>query len=386
MKYCLGFILVIALLPACTKMGNKNHPIIIDSVSKTAIYGGDTVTVYGKNLPANIGSYTVTLNGKPFKLLSAGADSVVVVVPKMAGSGPIVVVVNKDTITGPSINYNYLVTVSTIAGNGATGSGGGAALSSSFNCPWGITADANGDLYIADDYNRLIRKYTAATQSVSQINIPDTVQFYSPYNIALDRVTHNLYLTDFNLHVLKVHSDNTCTTIYNDSMPTAGIAVGPDGYLYVANNTYGMVIRMDTSGGSRTLFGSNMVTPRNLFFDKAGNLYVSAYGIFEITPKGAQSQLFYDKAFQGWEIARDTLGNIYEADHFGNLLRMIEASSGKVFTIAGTGNPQDADGVGLDASFNGPQGLCIDDNGVLYMTTYNYNTGGGNLVRKITVQ
>ena len=41
---------------------------------------------------------------------------------------------------------------------------------------------------------------------------------------------------------------------------------------------------------------------------------------------------------------------------------------------------------GLNASFNGPQGLCIDDNGVLYMTTFNYDTNGGNKIRKITIQ
>jgi hypothetical protein len=82
----------------------------------------------------------------------------------------------------------------------------------------------------------------------------------------------------------------------------------------------------------------------------------------------------------------DTIGNIYEADHFNNNLRLIEASTGNIYTIAGSGTAADIDGIGLNASFNGPQGLTIDDNGVLYLTTYNYDTGGGNEIRKITVQ
>lgn len=381
-----ALLLLTVLLPACSKSGDKTSSIIIDSVSSPSIHGGDTIIVYGKHLPTNVGAFTVLLNGKPFRFLSAGADSIVVIVPKMAGSGPIVVTVGNDSITGPAVTYNYVATVTTIAGTGSVGSANGPALSSTFYCPWGITADANGDLYIADEYNRLIRKYTAASATISQLSIPDSVIFYSPYNIALDRVTHNLYVTDFNTHVVKVHPDNSATTIYNDSATTSGIAVGPDGYLYVANDHFGLVIRMDTSGNNRTLFGTNIITPRNLMFDKGGNLFISAYGIYEITPGDVQTRIFFDSQFQGWESVRDTLGNIYEADHFNNNLRMIEASSGRVFTIAGSGNALDADGIGMNASFNGPRGLCIDDQGVLYMTTYNDNTKGGNEVRKITIQ
>lgn len=50
--------------------------------------------------------------------------------------------------------------ISTIAGNGKAGySGdGGSAAKASLNLPEGITFDSNGDLYIADAYNQIIRK------------------------------------------------------------------------------------------------------------------------------------------------------------------------------------------------------------------------------------
>jgi hypothetical protein len=383
-----------AIATSCSKVVNdsqssQNRIQIIPNTSPSVpqtVHSGDTVTIYGKNFPTDLSAITMTLNGKRCKLISANADSVRGLVPKMAGSGYVLLSSGADTVRGPEISYNYLVTVTTIAGTGGVGTSNGAALGSSFNCPWGITADANGDLYIADSYNRLLRKYTAASSTISQITIPGTLSFYSPYNIALDRATHNLYVTDFNVHLAKVYPDGTFKIIYNDSMPNAGIALGPDRFLYMSNNTNGNVIRLDTNGNQRTRFGNNIVTPRNLIFDRDGNLYIGAYGIYKITPQGVQSQIFFDNQWQGWEIARDTLGNIYEADHFNNNLRMIEASSGKVFTIAGSGSPQDTDGVGLGASFNGPMGLCIDDKGVLYMTTYNFNTTGGNEVRKITLQ
>jgi DNA-binding beta-propeller fold protein YncE len=387
-------VLSAALLPMCSKTaknsaGGGGTTTAKDTVQITisgtqTIAGGDTVTIRGKNLPTT--SFTLTLNSKQLSVLAATADSILGVVPKMAGSGTIVLEFGGDTVKGPSCTYNYQVVVTTIAGNGTVGTAVGPALGSSFYCPWGITADANGDLYIADCYNRLLRKYTAASAMISTIAIPDTLPFYSPYNIALDRVTHNLYVTDFNVHLAKVHPDNSFTLIYNDSMPNTGIALGPDGFLYMSNNTYGTVMRLDTSGGHRSFFGQGIETPRNLVFDKAGNLYVSAYGIYKITPQDVQMQLYGDLGFQGWEIARDTLGNIYEADHFSNVLRMIEASTGNVITLAGSGNPADVDGIGLNASFNGPQGLCIDDNGVLYVTTFNYDNNGGNEVRRITIQ
>lgn len=383
-----GLFLLAALLPSCRKYDVHHNPdghIQISAKDTLSVHGGDTVTVYGKHLPADLSVFGITLNGRGLKVVNASADSFQVVVPKMAGSGRVVVTAKGITINGPYVIYNYVATVTTIAGNGTAGSDNGPALSSSFKSPWGITADANGDLYIADTYNRLLRKYTAATATVSQIDIPFSVSFYSPYNIALDRVTHNLYVTDFNDHLVKVNPDNNFTLIYNDSMPNAGIAVGPDGYLYMGNNSYGTITRLDTNGNNRSRY-ANIPLPRNLFFDKDGNLYVSAYGIYKVTPGGVQSQVYFDPAFQGWEVARDTLGNFYEADHFNNSLRMIEASTGNMFVIAGSGDAQDVDGVGPGASFNGPQGICIDDNGVLYMTTFNYDTNGGNRVRKIVVQ
>jgi len=384
--FCL--IAMIAVFPACSKIGAGagDHSIKISSYSPISIHGGDTLIVYGQNLPTDLSSYSVTLNGKPFIVIASSPDSIEAIVPKMAGSGNATVTVGSTSYTGPFLTYVYVATVTTIAGTGQVGTNSGPALSSSFNCPWGITADANGDLYIADCYNRLLRKYTASVASVSTIPIPETVSFYSPYNIALDRVTHNLYVTDFNLHLLKVNSNSNMTLIYNDSMPNAGIALGPDGFLYMSNNTYGTIIRLDTNGNNRSLFGSNIITPRNIIFDKSGNLYVGAYGIYKITPADVMSEVVLDAQFKGWEIAMDTIGNIYEADHFNNNLRLIEASTGNIYTIAGSGTAADIDGIGLNASFNGPQGLTIDDNGVLYLTTYNYDTGGGNEIRKITVQ
>jgi DNA-binding beta-propeller fold protein YncE len=117
-------------------------------------------------------------------------------------------------------------------------------------------------------------------------------------------------------------------------------------------------------------------------------MFVAAYpaSVYQISPTtGIASALATDPQFQGWEIAADTSGNFYLADHFSNRIRKID-KKGNVSTIAGNGTPADIDGIGLEASFNGPQGIAIDADGNLYITTYNYDTGGGNKVRKITFE
>lgn len=191
---------------------------------------------------------------------------------------------------------------------------------------------------------------------------------------------------------MKVHADGTESVIYVGVMALTGIGLGPDNHLYVSNNLTGTILRMDTSGVDTSVFASGLVTPRNIIFDKGRNLYVPAYSytsgsvIYKITPTGTASIVVNtDPGFQGWEIARDTAGNFYEADHFGNTIKKID-KAGNVTVIAGSGAAADIDGIGLNAAFNGPQGITIDAHGNLFITTFNYNDNTGNKVRKIRFQ
>src|SRR5438105_5422300 len=62
-------------------------------------------------------------------------------------------------------------TITTVAGNGtAAFSGEGTlATAASLNQPWGVAADASGNLFIADTYNQRIRKVNTSTGAITTV-------------------------------------------------------------------------------------------------------------------------------------------------------------------------------------------------------------------------
>lgn len=385
----LPLLAALILLGACSKelteKTSQAGDLVINSIYPTTAHAGEKITVYGKNLMSDTSGFTLRVNNKKAAITRFTNDSISAIVPDKAGSGKVVIKMGNKTYNGPELSYVYEVIVTTIAGTGAVGNEDGSLCNNSFNCPWGIVADDNGDLYVADTYNRLIRKITRSNQQVSTIPIPVLVggaNFYSPYNIAIDKKSKSLYVTDFNAHLMKISSNGDQAVIFNDAMALAGIAVGPDNRLYVSNNTTGEIFRLDTTGQNKTIYVSGIVTPRNIIFDKNNIMYVGAYGIYKITGAGNYSTIIDPALFHGWEIAVDSSGNFYEADHFNNVIRKIEPN-GTITVIAGNGDASDVDGKGLNASFNGPQGITIDKDGNLYVTTFNYSNNTGNKIRKV---
>jgi sugar lactone lactonase YvrE len=87
---------------------------------------------------------------------------------------------------------------------------------------------------------------------------------------------------------------------------------------------------------------------------------------------GSADGNFLNAHFSGpWGLCTDPTGTIiYVADSFNHRIRKIDLTSGLVTTIAGSTEGY-ADGVGTAAKFALPRGVCMDNNGNLYVAEAN---------------
>jgi len=209
--------------------------------------------------------------------------------------------------------------VTTVAGQvGITGSANGTGNGASFNNPQGTVVDSAGNIYVADNVNRTIRKITPAglvTTFAGRTGLQGTndgpgnvARFYQPSGMAVDRAD-NIYVTD--VAIRKITSAGVITTLAGCPPP-----------------------------GCTDPLGS---------VDGPGN--VARFGIA-----------------QG--ITLDAAGNLYVADSSNDTIRKLTPSGTDwmVTTLAGSpGQAGAADGVGSDARFNQPDGVAVDSAGTVYV-------------------
>jgi streptogramin lyase len=101
--------------------------------------------------------------------------------------------------------------VSTLAGSGEYGSVDGSGTSASFSTPIGIAVDNQGNIYVADTYNNKIRKISPAG-TVSTLAGSGTsgasdgtgisASFYEPFGVAVDS-QGNVYVADSENHMIR---------------------------------------------------------------------------------------------------------------------------------------------------------------------------------------
>jgi hypothetical protein len=96
--------------------------------------------------------------------------------------------------------------VTTLAGQaGVTGSTNGTGTAASFNHPFGVAVDTSGNVYVADVNNNLIRKITlggVVTTLAGRVGVTGSTNgtgtvasFYDPYGVAVD-TSGNVYVAD----------------------------------------------------------------------------------------------------------------------------------------------------------------------------------------------
>lgn len=181
---------------------------------------------------------------------------------------------------------------------------------------------------------------------------------------------------------------------------SSSLTINSGGYQAIASESLNIPVVVTTFAGNGTAsFADGLGTlamfnnPQHIAIDSQGILYVADGGnrrIRKLFPSGMVTTLAGQTnagtadgtgnaaSFNGPQgITVDNQGYVYIGDTSNNRIRKI-SPSGVVTTVAGNGGTTFADGIGTSATFNGPIGIDVDTGGNLYVADSN-----NNRVRKI---
>ncbi|MEB3197804.1 MAG: carboxypeptidase regulatory-like domain-containing protein, partial [Candidatus Sericytochromatia bacterium] len=367
-------------------------------------------------------NFTVTLPAGIQLVRGKGGPVVVDGGPK--GPGP----VSSAPPVSPSLTPTPVVSpppqalkgiVTTLAGS-TEGDSDGTGAAASFRGPFGLALAPDGTLYVADHYNHRIRKVTpegavmtVAGSTQGYADGPGTVaKFSAPEGLAL-APDGTLYVADGgNLRIRKVTADGMVSTLAGsgfgdaDGVGTAakfakplGLALAPDGTLYVADKFNHRIRKVTREGVVSTLAGTvqgyadgsgtaaKFSDPLALTLAPDGTLFVvdmTNQRIRVVTQAGVVSTLagstlgYSDGAGamakfanpRGLALAPD--GTLYVADAGNSRIRTV-TRTGLVKTLAGDGSSAHLDGDLAVAKFGNPMGLAVAPDGRILVADFNSN-------------
>ena len=332
--------------------------------------------------------------------------------------------------------------ITTVAGTGNWGLAGdsGAAIQADLALPYSVVVDAAGSLYIADTFNNRIRRVDAATGIITTVAGTDAWGFsgdggpateaklgflWGPESVAVDGPGH-LYIADTgNLRVRRVDAVTgiintvagggvgdggpaTQATLFSSAGMIAeargGVFVDGSGNIYIADSRNHRIRRVDAITGIITTvagtgaFGfagdggpavqATLYLPEGVHGDASGHLYIAdsdnhrirrvdaitgiittvagtgAFGFAGDGGPAAEAELAFPLG-----VFVDRSGALYIADTFNSRVRRVDGATGLITTVAGTGQEGFAgDGAPANqAALSRPEGVFVDRSGALYI-------------------
>jgi hypothetical protein len=255
--------------------------------------------------------------------------------------------------------------VSTYAGTGVAGYNNGPKDNASFSGPEQMAYDSEGNLYIADSKNNVIRKvdqlgvvstYAGTGVAGFQNGPRTTAMFNSPLGITIDK-NNSIYVTeDFGSSIRKISAAGIVSTYAgNDSF--WGYVDGPDSIAEFGRFVY---LCLDDTG--------------NLYVADAGNKAIRKVGINGmVTTLAGGDSGFVDGtgiaakfSFPSGITYNAKQRVFYVSDRVNSAIRKI-TPEGVVTTYAGGTAIGHKDGPRAQALFNGPKDVITDSMGNLFV-------------------
>ena len=312
--------------------------------------------------------------------------------------------------------------VDTVAGNNTGGFLDAKGSKAQLQYPRDVAVDGKGRLVVADYNNHRIRRIdtegdvsTLAGSGTAAFLNGDakTARFYYPSGVAVERSSGTVYVSDRSNHRVRIVGDDGKTGTFAGS-GTAGwkdgaaslaqfnspekVAIGPGGYLYVADAGNHRVRKIAPNGTVSTLAGGAQAGaadgkgqsaqfngPLGIDVDKQGNVFVADAGNHRlriILPDGAVTTLAGSTAgyqngqgtqarFNGLaDVTLSPGGYLVVADRYNYRLRRVTLS-GAVSSLSGDGIAGWKDGPAATAHFQQPWGVAAGLYGNIYVADTN---------------
>ncbi|HEY9855800.1 MAG TPA: hypothetical protein V6D05_08705, partial [Stenomitos sp.] len=248
----------------------------------------------------------------------------------------------------------WLDRIVTVAGDGTAGASNGVGVAARFNSPRGLAVDAQGNLYVADTGNNVIRKITpwGSVSTVAGSGIAGYAdgtgagaKFNGPSGVAMD-ASGSLYVADtFNQRIRRIDPAGNVTTL-------------------AGNGATGSINAVGTS--------ATFWDPWGITVDTSGSLYVSDFQtnlIRKITQPSLTVTTFATTSLNGPSgLAIDSANSLIVANYFDS--RILKVSpGGTVMPFAGTGTAgfSGDGGPANTAQFNQPRAVAVDASDNVYV-------------------
>ncbi|MEW5848412.1 MAG: SMP-30/gluconolactonase/LRE family protein [Myxococcota bacterium] len=330
-------------------------------------------------------------------------------------------------------------TVSTLAGSpGVTGSADGTGTAARFSEPFGLALATDGNLYVADSSNHLIRKVSITGEVTTILGATTPGEADGDATVARFEVPYGLFaepggtllLADKDNHIIRritlvpspsvttlagtadnVGSRDGTGSVARFRFPR-GITALDDGQVLIGDTENHAVRLMDRNNGVTTLAGAagqpgwvdgtgdqaRFNAPRGFLQAPNGTIYLADSDNHVIRTVDLQGNV---ATFLGLppnigsangpaaearfnapgDVEADAVGNLYVSDTENHTLRRI-SPDGVVSLLAGSPGEADAvDGPAADARFNLPAGLALASDGTLYVVE-----SGNHTVRALSAE
>lgn len=301
---------------------------------------------------------------------------------------------------------------------------GGAATDASLSNPQGVAADSIGNIFVADGQHYRIRRVDAASGIITTVagngrsgysgdgGAATSAQISLVEHIAVDGAGRLLISDTFSNRVRRVDANGIITTVAGDGTDVgqsvngvpatativyrpAGVTVDGAGNIFVAD-LRSTIRRVDAATGIiSTVAGSfpgstqenvpatnaRLNVPTSIAFDGVGNLFVMEGQGRRVRRIDAATNLIATIAGNGYasfggdggaataallgrfglSTAVDGAGNVIIADASNNRIRRVDAATGVITTIAGTGQTGfNGDNIAATSANLSPFGVAVD--------------------------